>query len=84
MFAFDSREIVVLKVVTSLTVVCNTQSPNRILNANDVPLRHNRNVPDDVKHPADSPYTLQRPASNIVMQAVPNNGATILSRTELG
>jgi hypothetical protein len=76
---FDSRAAVVLKVclhlflANLLTPAC--QTPNRILQTDDVPDRHILNLPDGASYPFSSRYTLQwLAADNIFLRSIfPNN-----------
>ncbi|KAJ7769504.1 hypothetical protein B0H16DRAFT_1307519 [Mycena metata] len=70
----ESREVAVL------------QTPNPVLGVNDIPPRHNRALPDDIKYPDEQRYTLQwlHGDSPEVLARIPNNSdATFKKRTHL-
>ena len=84
--AFDPRDVVILKVCYIYPLVCslsdpylatNTQTPNHILDPNDIPPRRGRTfMPNNAIYPTGSRYTLQwlvipdKPIESVV----PNNG----------
>ncbi len=78
--AFDGRSIAILKVCTqSITLYhlsdTHTQTPNRILDVDDIPPRPDRLLPDSVAYPANGRYTVQwlKPPSEIMQQFLPDN-----------
>lgn len=94
--AFDFRRIAILKVChifppaspfSDSHVAANLQTPNHILNPEDIPPGHDRDVYADVSYPASGRYTLQwleaPDPSQEILTLVPNNrDATFKNNTE--
>ena len=81
---FDPRLVAVLKVCQICPPACplsdpyvatNPQTPNRILKTQDIPPRIPRQIPNDIRFPTGSRYTLQWLADQVeaVAPMVPNN-----------